>query len=41
MHFAWYRPFLHAVNKTKFACFVSSSDYGLFYFLQDWTGATA
>ncbi len=41
MHFAWYRPFLHAVNKTKFAGYVSSSDFGLFYFLQDWTSASA
>ncbi|MBA2469853.1 MAG: ABC transporter substrate-binding protein [Chloroflexia bacterium] len=39
MHFAWYRPFLHAVNKTKFAGYQSSSDFGLFYFLQDWTAA--
>jgi len=41
MHFAWYRPFLHAVNKEKFAGYVSSGDFGLFYFLQDWTGPAA
>ncbi len=40
MHFAWYRPFLHTVNKAKFANYVvqrrrlacSTSS-------QDWTGA--
>jgi peptide/nickel transport system substrate-binding protein len=41
MHCAWYRPFLQAVNKEKFAGYVSSADFGLFYFLQDWTGASA
>lgn len=41
MHFAWYRPFLQAVNKTKFAGYTSSSDFGLFYFLQDWTGTSS
>lgn len=39
MHFAWYRPFLHAINKTKFAGYQSSGPYGAFYFLQDWTAA--
>lgn len=41
MHFAWYRPFLHAINKTKFAGYRSSGSFGLFYFLQDWTGPKA
>jgi len=40
MHFAWYRPFLHAVNKTKFANYVDSGAFGLFHVLEDWTGAT-
>ncbi|MBA2775919.1 MAG: ABC transporter substrate-binding protein, partial [Chloroflexia bacterium] len=39
MHFAWYRPFLHTVNKTKFTGYQSSAAYGLFYYLQDWTAA--
>ncbi|MDQ3654837.1 MAG: ABC transporter substrate-binding protein [Chloroflexota bacterium] len=39
MHFAWYRPFLHTVNKAKFAGYQSSGSFGLFYFLQDWTAA--
>jgi peptide/nickel transport system substrate-binding protein len=39
MHFAWYRPFLHAVNKTKFANYVDSGAFGLFSVLEDWTGA--
>jgi peptide/nickel transport system substrate-binding protein len=40
-HWAWYRPFLHAVNKAKFANYVDSGDYALFYTLKDWTAATA
>jgi peptide/nickel transport system substrate-binding protein len=40
-HWAWYRPFLHVVNKAKFAGYTSSGDYGLFYTLRDWTGPTA
>ncbi len=39
MHFAWYRPFLHTVNMAKFAGYQSSGSFGLFYYLQDWTGA--
>lgn len=39
MHFAWYRPFLHTVNQAKFAGYESSGAFGLFYYLQDWTGA--
>jgi peptide/nickel transport system substrate-binding protein len=39
MHFAWYRPFLHTVNKAKFANYTSSGSFGLFYGLQDWTAA--
>lgn len=39
MHFAWYRPFLHTVNKTRFANYTSSGSFGLFYGLQDWTAA--
>ncbi|MEJ7901133.1 MAG: ABC transporter substrate-binding protein [Thermomicrobiales bacterium] len=39
MHFAWYRPFLHTVNKAKFADYQSSGSFGLFYYLQDWTAA--
>lgn len=39
MHFAWYRPFLHTVNKAKFAGYESSGAFGLFYYLQDWTSA--
>ncbi len=41
MHFAWYRPFLHVVNQAEFEGYTSSSDFGLFYFLQDWDGASA
>jgi ABC-type transport system substrate-binding protein len=40
-HWAWYRPFLHAVNKAKFAGYIDSGDYQLFYTLRDWTAATA
>jgi ABC-type transport system substrate-binding protein len=40
MHFAWYRPFLHTVNSTKFANYVDSGAFGLFSVLEDWTGAT-
>lgn len=37
MFFAWYRPFLHVVNK-KYAGYVDSNlDAGLFERLQDWT----
>jgi peptide/nickel transport system substrate-binding protein len=39
MHFAWYRPFLHAVNSAKFANYVDSGAFGLFSVLEDWTGA--
>ena len=38
-HWAWYRPFLHAVNKSKFAGYTDSGDYQLFYTLRDWTAA--
>lgn len=33
--FAWYRPFLHAVNK-KFTNYTDSAAYGLFQTLEDW-----
>lgn len=39
MHFAWYRPFLHTVNRAKFANYVDSGAFGLFHVLEDWTGA--
>jgi peptide/nickel transport system substrate-binding protein len=39
MHFAWYRPFLHTVNKEKFANYVDSGDFQLFHVLEDWTAA--
>ena len=36
MHYAWYRPFLHAVDK-RFAGYTDSGAYGLFHTLEDWT----
>ncbi len=36
MHYAWYRPFLHAVHK-RFAGYTESAAYGLFHTLEDWT----
>jgi len=36
MHYAWYRPFLHAVNK-RFTGYTESGAYGLFHTLEDWT----
>ncbi len=36
--YAWYRPFLHVVDKTKFTGYVDSAyDNGLYERLQDWT----
>jgi len=36
--YAWYRPFLHVVDKTKFAGYVDSAyDNGLYETLQNWT----
>jgi peptide/nickel transport system substrate-binding protein len=35
-HYAWYRPFLHAVDK-RFEGYTDSADYGLFHTLEDWT----
>ncbi|HYH10923.1 MAG TPA: hypothetical protein VD789_01120, partial [Thermomicrobiales bacterium] len=40
-HFAWYRPFLHVVNKEKFANYTDSAADGLFYDLWNWTAAGA
>jgi peptide/nickel transport system substrate-binding protein len=37
--FAWYRPFLHTVNK-KWAGYTDSGQEGLFYTLKDWTAAS-
>ena len=38
MFFAWYRPFLHVVNKTKFAGYTDSAlDEGLYETLEEWT----
>lgn len=39
-YFAWYRPFLHTINK-RFTGYTDSGSEGLFYTLQDWTAATA
>jgi peptide/nickel transport system substrate-binding protein len=36
MHYAWYRPFLHAVHN-RFAGYTDSAAYGLFHTLEDWT----
>lgn len=36
--FAWYRPFLHTINK-RFANYTDSGSEGLFYTLKDWTAA--
>jgi peptide/nickel transport system substrate-binding protein len=36
MHYAWYRPFLHAIDK-RFEGYTDSADYGLFHTLEDWT----
>jgi peptide/nickel transport system substrate-binding protein len=38
MHFAWYRPFLHAVH-SRFTGYTDSAAYGLFHTLEDWTVA--
>ncbi len=35
MHYAWYRPFLHAVDK-RFTNYTESAAYGLFHTLEDW-----
>ncbi len=40
-HFAWYRPFLHVVNKEKFGNYTDSAGDGLFYDLWNWTAAGA
>lgn len=40
-HFAWYRPFLHVVNKEKFGNYTDSAADGLFYDLWNWTAAGA
>jgi len=38
MFYAWYRPFLHVVDKTKYAGYTDSAlDEGLFETLEDWT----
>jgi peptide/nickel transport system substrate-binding protein len=39
--FAWYRPFLHVVNKEKFGNYTDSAGDGLFYDLWNWTAAGA
>ncbi|HWV35196.1 MAG TPA: ABC transporter substrate-binding protein [Thermomicrobiales bacterium] len=36
---AWYRPFLHTVNK-KWTGYTDSGNEGLFYTLKDWTAAS-
>lgn len=36
MHYAWYRPFLHAIDK-RFEGYTDSAAYGLFHTLEDWT----
>jgi peptide/nickel transport system substrate-binding protein len=36
MHYAWYRPFLHAVD-SRFTGYTDSAAYGLFHTLEDWT----
>ncbi|MBA3335940.1 MAG: ABC transporter substrate-binding protein [Chloroflexia bacterium] len=36
MFFAWYRPFLHAVENT-YTGYTDSAAYGLFHTLEDWT----
>jgi peptide/nickel transport system substrate-binding protein len=38
MFYAWYRPFLHAVDR-RFEGYTDSADYGLFHTLEDWTVA--
>ena len=41
MFYAWYRPFLHVVDKTKYAGYTDSAlDEGLFETLEDWTVVT-
>ncbi|MDP8909695.1 MAG: ABC transporter substrate-binding protein [Chloroflexota bacterium] len=40
MHFAWYRPFLHAVSD-RFTGYTDSAAYGLFHTLEDWSGPSA
>jgi peptide/nickel transport system substrate-binding protein len=38
MFYAWYRPFLHVVNKTKYAGYTDSAlDEGLYETLEEWT----
>jgi peptide/nickel transport system substrate-binding protein len=36
MHYAWYRPFLHAIDK-RFQGYTDSAAFGLFHTLEDWT----
>lgn len=36
MHYAWYRPFLHVVDK-RFTGYTDSAAFGLFHTLEDWT----
>lgn len=36
MFYAWYRPFLHAVDN-RFGGYTDSAAYGLFHTLEDWT----
>lgn len=38
-YFAWYRPFLHTINK-RFTGYTDSGSEGLFYTLKDWTAAS-
>ncbi|MBA2277264.1 MAG: ABC transporter substrate-binding protein [Chloroflexia bacterium] len=40
MHFAWYRPFLHAVSD-RFTDYTDSAAFGLFHTLEDWSGPSA
>jgi len=40
MHFAWYRPFLHAVSD-RFTGYTDSAQFGLFHTLEDWSGPSA
>jgi peptide/nickel transport system substrate-binding protein len=40
--YAWYRPFIHVVDKTKYAGYTDSAlDEGLFETLEDWTTVTS
>jgi peptide/nickel transport system substrate-binding protein len=40
MHFAWYRPFLHAVSD-RFTEYTDSAAFGLFHTLEEWSGPSA